>query len=92
MKLRDLYDPNWVAEVDGVPAAIVPAESVFRCVRIAQGLHEVRFVYRPRALTIGLMLSIFGLVVIGGLLFAPSVQPGSRRPTDHERGFPSHRI
>ncbi len=82
VKLRDLYDPNWVAEVDGVPAAIVPAESVFRCVRIAQGLHEVRFVYRPRALTIGLMLSIFGLVVIGGLLFAPSVQSRGSRPAD----------
>jgi len=82
LKLRDLHDPNWVAEVDGVPAPIVPTESVFRCVRIAQGLHEVRFVYRPRALMIGLMLSILGLVVIGGLLFAPLVRRRGSRPDE----------
>lgn len=82
VKLRDLYDPNWVAEVDGVPAEIVPTESVFRCVRIAQGLHEVRFLYSPRALSIGLMLSVLGLLVIGGLILAPSVRRRASRPDE----------
>lgn len=72
LKLRDLFDPNWVAEVDGLPASVLSSESVFRAVRIAAGTHEVRFSYRPRILRIGLWTSLAGILIVAGLIAWPS--------------------
>lgn len=72
LKLRDLFDPNWVAEVDGSPAEVLSSESVFRAVRIAAGTHEVRFSYRPRVLWIGIWTSLAGFLIVAGLIGWPS--------------------
>lgn len=76
LKLRDLYDPNWFAEVDGAPAEVLVTEGIFRCVRIAEGPHDVRFKYQPRILTIGFWLSWIGFVVVAAL----AAVPRRRRP------------
>ncbi len=72
LKLRDLFDPNWVADVDGSPAEVLATESVFRAVRIAAGSHEVRFRYRPQVFRIGLWTSLIGMLAVAGLIGWPS--------------------
>ncbi len=47
--LRDVDHPWWFAEVDGAPAPILRADVMFRAVRVPEGRHEARFVFRPLA-------------------------------------------
>jgi hypothetical protein len=55
--LLDGYDPGWRARVDGKQSPLLPANLVFRAVRVDAGRHRVELVYRPRAVTLGLTLS-----------------------------------
>jgi hypothetical protein len=74
--LMDSYDPDWHAEVDGQPAALVEANAVYRAVRLVPGEHTVRFQYRPDAVVTGAVVSggtLIGLCAIG--LFARRAQP-----------------
>jgi hypothetical protein len=57
LNLVDSYDPNWIVEVDGRRAALLRANGLFRAVHLAPGVHDVRFVYRPVPLYIGLALT-----------------------------------
>jgi prepilin-type N-terminal cleavage/methylation domain-containing protein len=56
--LRDSYDPSWIAEVDGEPAQIARANSLYRAVSLPEGRHVIRFSYRPRELRTGLIISM----------------------------------
>ncbi|HEY9721565.1 MAG TPA: hypothetical protein V6D47_06100 [Oscillatoriaceae cyanobacterium] len=64
--LSDLAYPGWRAEVDGVPAAIRPADVAFRAVYLGAGAHRVRFYYRPTSFALGGLISLLacGLAVI----------------------------
>lgn len=57
--LADVHYPGWRAMVDGHETIIIPANSVFRAVRVPAGEHTVRFEYRPLSFRAGLIL--FGL-------------------------------
>jgi hypothetical protein len=54
----ETYDPGWRATVDGVAAAVVPANILFRGIAIAPGRHAVEMIYRPRGLVAGLWVSL----------------------------------
>ena len=56
--LRDSFDPSWVAEVDGEPAQIARANSLYRAVSLPAGRHVIRFSYRPRDLRTGLIIAM----------------------------------
>lgn len=56
--LRDSFDPSWTAEVDGEPAQIARANSLYRAVSLPAGRHVIRFSYRPRDLGTGLIISM----------------------------------
>lgn len=45
--LHDLYDPAWVAEIDGRRVAVERVHDLFRGVDVPAGRHEIVFVYRP---------------------------------------------
>ncbi len=62
--LRDLYWPGWRARVDGRPAPILPADGMFRAVRIPAGDHVVAFVYRPELPVWGLLVSLAGVLLL----------------------------
>lgn len=65
------YARGWRATVDDEPAAVLRANHVERAVLLRPGRHEVRFEYRPLALTLGPKLAA------GGLLFALAWALGS---------------
>lgn len=61
--LRDGWNPEWKAYVDGVETPIYPADSAFRAVYVPQGNHSIEIRYIPSAFYKGMWVSI------GTLLF-----------------------
>jgi prepilin-type N-terminal cleavage/methylation domain-containing protein len=73
--LRDSYDPSWFADVDGEPAEIVRANSLYRAVSLPAGRHVIRFSYRPRDLRTGLIMAM----VTGAFLALIAFRKSPRR-------------
>ena len=66
--LSDTYFPGWKANVDGNRVKIFRANYNFRTVSIPPGKHEVKFVYRPMSVKLGVLvtsLGIIGILAIG---------------------------
>jgi hypothetical protein len=66
--LVEAFDPGWRAAVDGTRAEVRPANGAFQAVPVPAGKHDVRFVYRPSPVGIGLALSALGW--LGGVVMA----------------------
>lgn len=62
--LSDVYDSGWQAKVDGVSTQIYRADYDFRAVSLPAGIHTVQFVYAPRELFLGALVSVVGLVLL----------------------------
>ena len=69
--LADQYYPGWRAFLDGVEVPIYPANYIVRAVAVPAGEHTVRFVYAPRALAVGGLLSGLSLVLVVAALALP---------------------
>jgi prepilin-type N-terminal cleavage/methylation domain-containing protein len=85
--LRDTYDPSWRAEVDGQPAEIARVNGRYRGIALPPGRHMIRFVYRPRDLTTGLILSMGTIAALGLYGFFGFVRFSGKSPKNSERGF-----
>jgi len=68
--LADTWYPGWRATVDGEPTEVLRANYAFRAVWLEAGEHVVEFVYRPRAVVAGMVLSVGSMVcwLVGGLV------------------------
>jgi hypothetical protein len=62
--IGDLYAPGWSATVDGAPAPVVRADTIFRGVRVPGGKHRVELRYMTPGLRPGLYLSAGALAVL----------------------------
>jgi len=62
--LSDTFYPGWQALIDGVPAEIRIANEAFRAIAFPAGAHTIEFRYQPRAVLIGLIVSLASLIVI----------------------------
>lgn len=60
--LTELMYPGWRAFVDDQPGEII-ADTVFRAVQVGPGQHNIRWVYRPFSLRIGLLVTLISGVV-----------------------------
>jgi hypothetical protein len=80
--LLDSYSEGWRVTVDDRPATLLRANGLFRAVHIAPGAHTVRFVYVPRALRTGAIVSALGLLVVIGcaLPIGARVRTAQREP------------
>ena len=72
VRLADLWYPDWVATVDGRPAAILRADYLLRAVAVPAGHHAIAFHYRSKAVRNGLILTIVSLVVVLAGIFGGS--------------------
>jgi hypothetical protein len=66
--LSDTYFPGWRAYIDGNPVKIFRANYNFRAVSIPPGKHEVKVVYNPMSVKLGVLvtsLGIIGILVMG---------------------------
>ena len=67
--LADAFAPGWRALIDGQPTTIYPANVAMRAVQVPEGAHEIRFVYAPLTLRIGVPVASFGLILFLAWLF-----------------------
>ncbi|OGY18558.1 MAG: hypothetical protein A2900_03140 [Candidatus Chisholmbacteria bacterium RIFCSPLOWO2_01_FULL_50_28] len=56
--LSDTFYPGWEALVDGERTTVGAYEGVFRKVNIPAGVHEVDFVYNPKSVKVGAIISL----------------------------------
>ncbi len=64
--LSEIDYPGWHAYLDGERVNIQAYQGLFRAVVLPQGEHEVRFIFRPSSLTVGLAIffaTVFGLAI-----------------------------
>lgn len=62
--LADTYYPGWRVYVDGREQEIYKANYIQRAVYLEPGEHTIEFIYSPRSFRIGLMLSLFTLIIL----------------------------
>jgi hypothetical protein len=62
--LSDTYFPGWKAYLDGNPVKIFRANYNFRAVSVPPGKHEVKFVYHPVSIKLGLVVTLLGVIGI----------------------------
>ena len=70
--ILESYDPGWRATVDGRAASVVPANVLFRGIRLDPGAHAVELVYRPPGLVAGLALSALSILIAAVLAWRTS--------------------
>jgi len=76
--LNERHDRGWRVRVDGAPAPLLTVDTVLTGAALPSGQHTVEFLYQPRGLVIGRMISLLSLVLWLGL-FAVSLLRSTRR-------------
>ncbi|HOZ46154.1 MAG TPA: hypothetical protein PLO37_07215 [Candidatus Hydrogenedentes bacterium] len=62
--LADAWYPGWKARVDSVDAEVFPVDGLFRGVSIPAGHLDVEFYFAPRALELGLIVTVAAAIAI----------------------------
>ena len=62
--LSDSFYPGWKVYVDGQETRLLRADYALRAVQLPAGRHQVRFVYEPLSVKIGLGVSSLALLVL----------------------------
>jgi hypothetical protein len=78
----EAYDPGWLAQVDGRPTSVFPANGLTLATPVSAGKHAVRFRYYTPGKTLGVALSLSAVTLLAFLIWlspsAPSIgQPGT---------------
>lgn len=68
--VMEAFDPGWMAEVDGQPSRVIPADAAFLGVALTAGAHQVRLRYTPPGFALGLAGLAVGLLAVGAALVA----------------------
>lgn len=55
--VTDAYYPGWKATIDGLPTQVWRANYALRAVVVPAGEHEVRYIYDPLSLRLGVGIS-----------------------------------
>ena len=75
--LNEIHYPGWTATVNGEPAEILRANTIFRALWVPAGSHRVEFRFWLRLLIPGAAISLATLTVVG-LALAASRLSGER--------------
>lgn len=66
--LGDPWTPGWSAEVDGQAAPVLRVDGALRGVHLTSGTHRITFSFRPPAFVIGLLVTVFTVLLCAVLL------------------------
>ncbi|MDQ4099592.1 MAG: YfhO family protein [Chloroflexota bacterium] len=66
--VSDTYDPNWHAYVDGERVDLYVADHALRAVPMPAGEHTIELRYEPRALSLGIGISLGTVALLTGTL------------------------
>ncbi|MBI4261620.1 MAG: YfhO family protein [Actinobacteria bacterium] len=77
--VRNAWDRNWTATVDGEPAPVLRADYLLQAVPVPAGSHEVRLVYRDPMLYAGLAASAVAWGALGAAAATAAVIDRRRR-------------
>jgi hypothetical protein len=66
--VRNAFDDNWVATIDGLAAPVLRTDYMMQGVMVPSGSHEVELRYRDEPLAIGLMVSGTAWLIVAALL------------------------
>jgi Bacterial membrane protein YfhO len=78
--LSDTYYPGWKVLVDGRAGRILPADYIFRAVRLESGSHVVEFVYRPASFVWGVTISLLTMAILILIPLSPSWVRSEKTP------------
>jgi len=76
--VNDAWWPGWVAELDGAPAPILPADGLVRAVPFPAGRHRLVMRYEPWEARAGLALTALGLALTAALAWREARAARSR--------------
>lgn len=76
--VSNTWYPGWKAFVDGMRVEIYRADYVFMSIPIPEGDHTVEFVYQPESFSIGLILTLAGLITIIIISISAKIRSGGR--------------
>lgn len=62
------YDKGWTAYVDGEKVKLYQANTAFMAVELSAGDHEIELKYWTPGLTVGIVLSAFGVIGLGSVI------------------------
>jgi hypothetical protein len=62
--LSEIAYPGWEVKIDGNNATWFPVFDILRGVELTPGTHLVEFVYRPKTVYFGLLISLIGLGIV----------------------------
>tara|TARA_Y100000310_G_C20698521_1_gene827478 strand:- start:2416 stop:4830 length:2415 start_codon:yes stop_codon:yes gene_type:complete len=68
--LSEYWYPGWKAYDNGIEVKIYKANYIFRAVYLDEGRHKVDFVFEPKSLKIGFLITITTLLIVVLLLIA----------------------
>ncbi|MCC6146502.1 MAG: YfhO family protein [Anaerolineaceae bacterium] len=58
LTVSEVNYPGWVAFLDGKQIEIQKTEDLFRSIQLHEGIHTIRFVFRPLSVYCGLLISV----------------------------------
>jgi len=62
--LSEIAYPGWEVKINGKKVTWFPVFDILRGVELTQGTHLVKFVYRPKTVYFGLLISFIGLGIV----------------------------
>ncbi len=83
---RGMFERNWKAMVDDVPALVEPANYVFRAVQVPAGASRVVFHYSPRPFYLGATFTGLSLAVLIVVAAAARLTPSRDRSRGKRSG------
>jgi hypothetical protein len=80
--LSDALDPGWQLTIEGTPAPIWRTNRLMRGALVSAGDHTLVYTYRPGAFRVGAVISMAGLLVLGGLVCRAAMIRAPRRDSE----------
>lgn len=62
------YSKGWTAYVDGQKAKLMKGNTVYSCLKLSEGHHEIKMVYHTPGMKIGGLISLGSLVIFVGIV------------------------